>query len=413
MSETAIPDQLVTADVWSDLRKYKAMPEIDMARLYGYRLERLRGALRKAGASMCVLVSPISLRYAVDYRSFQLFQSHIPIAYLFVPVEGPVIIHGAAELHKPPMVDECRQARAISFFNGGYELTDAAREFANDIVSYLSEIGTDNRRVAVEYINPSITQALLQRGLEVIDGVTISEEARLIKSADEIACMRWAIGVAELGIAKMKEAMRPGVTEVQLWGLLNYTNLANNGDWHDCRMLASGPRINPWFQEASQRQVESGDLVGFDTDMIGPFGYFADISRTFHCGPAKPTKRQKELYRLAMKEIEHNLALVRPGITFHEFQQKALILPEEYHANAYSCLIHGVGMADEYPRINPVFGKSTPYDGTLEAGMVICIESYVGAVGERDGVKLEHQALLVEDGYELLSTYPFEECLLD
>ncbi|WP_128932026.1 M24 family metallopeptidase [Bradyrhizobium zhanjiangense] len=413
MSQATIPDQFVTADVWSDLRKYRQMPEIDMQRMYGYRVERIRGALRKAGASMCIFVNPISLRYAVDYRVWGLLQSHMPFTYLFVPVEGPIVIHGDYNPSKLTMVDECRKARAISFFNAGYELTGAARELANDVVSYLAEIGTDNRRVAVEYINPSVTQALLQRGLEVIDGIAISEEARLIKSADEISCMRWAIGVAELGIAKMKEAIRPGVTEVQLWGLLNYTNLANNGDWHDGRMLASGPRINPWFQEASQREVESGDLVGFDTDMIGPFGYFADISRTFHCGPAKPTKRQKELYGLAMKEIEYNLALVRPGITFHEFQQKALVLPEEYHPNAYTLSIHGCGMCDEYPRVNQVFGKPQPYEGTLEAGMVICVESYVGAVGERDGVKLEQQVLLVEGGYELLSTYPFEECLLD
>jgi len=68
-----------------------------------------------------------------------------------------------------------------------------------------------------------------------------------------------------------------------LWGLLNYTNFANNGDWHNGRMLASGPRVNPWLQEATDRKLEAGDLVAFDTDMAGPFGYFADISRTLFC----------------------------------------------------------------------------------------------------------------------------------
>jgi Xaa-Pro aminopeptidase len=70
-------------------------------------------------------------------------------------------------------------------------------------------------------------------------------------------------------------------------------------------------------------------------------------------------------------------------------------------------------MADEYPRINPVFGTPSHYDGVLESGMVLCVESYVGAVGERDGVKLEQQILLVDGGYEILSTYPLEETLLD
>lgn len=233
------PDELVAADLWSDLRAYREMPEIDMARLYAYRLERLRGAMRKAGAAMCVLVSPISLRYAVDYRTYGLFQSHVPTTYLFVPAEGPLVIHGVYGLL--PMVEETRPAAAQLRWRPRTDGSSAL--FADDVVRYLSEI-LDNRRVAVEYVNWSITQALLQRGLEVIDGVTVSEEARVIKSTDEIACMRWAIGVAELGIAKMRQALRPGVTELQPGACSAYTNLANNGDWHDGRMLASGPRIN-------------------------------------------------------------------------------------------------------------------------------------------------------------------------
>lgn len=69
-------------------------------------------------------------------------------------------------------------------------------------------------------------------------------------------------------------------------------------------------------------------------------------------------------------------------------------------------------MCDEYPQVKPSFRGPVAYDATLEAGMVICVESYIGAVGERDGVKLEEQLLVTSDGYELLSTYPFEERLL-
>ena len=161
------------------------------------------------------------------------------------------------------------------------------------------------------------------------------------------------------------------------------------------------------------RQVEPGDLVGFDTDMIGPFGYFADISRTFHCGLGRPTKTQKALYRRAVAEIDYNLTLVRPGISLREFQSRAFVQPEEFHENAYTCLIHGVGMCDEYPRVNPVFRGPTPYDGTLSEGMVICVESYVGAVGDTDGVKLEQQVLVTGDGHELLINYPYEDGLLN
>jgi Xaa-Pro aminopeptidase len=69
-------------------------------------------------------------------------------------------------------------------------------------------------------------------------------------------------------------------------------------------------------------------------------------------------------------------------------------------------------MTDEFPRVNPKFRGKNPYDGVLEAGMVVCIESFIGVVGEPDGVKLEQQALITETGIEYLTTYPLEEDML-
>ena len=196
--------------------------------------------------------------------------------------------------------------------------------------------------------------------------------------------------------------------------MLNYTNLANNGDWHDGRMLASGDRINPWYQEASERRLEAGELLGFDTDMVGPFGYCADISRTFFCGPGTPSKRQRYLYQQAVNEIEHNLTLVRDGVSLEHFLEQAYVQPDEFHANQYVCIFHGVGMCDEAPKLYyPKDWRAKGYPGVLRENMVICMESYVGAVGERDGVKLEQQVRVTGDGYELLSHYPLEPELLE
>ncbi len=44
--------------------------------------------------------------------------------------------------------------------------------------------------------------------------------------------------------------------------------------------------------------------------------------------------------------------------------------------------------------------------------MVFCVESFAGAPGGREGVKLEQQILVTEDGPELLSRYPLEEAML-
>ena len=404
------PDQMVLNDTWSDLRQYREMPEIDFDRLFAYREGRLRAQMQAHGVGLLMLVNPISLRYAAEYRTYGLFQAHIPTTYLLMPAEGPVSLFSAYS--QTSSVRDFRPGRPIHHFDGGNGLADFAALLAQDIRDFLSEHGDTTGRVALEYVNPSLTQALERLGIEVVDGVPLSESARVIKSEDEVACIRWACAVAQLGIAKLEEALRPGVTETQLWALLNYTNLANDGDWHDGRMLASGDRINPWLQEASQRVVQDGDLVGFDTDMVGPMGYFADISRTLHCGPSRPTQAQKALYREAVAEVEHNMALIRPGVTLNQFRERARAMDERFHAQAYTCMLHAVGMCDEYPQIKHPW-QEQPYDCEFEAGMVLCVESYCGEVGGRDGVKLEQQVLVTDDGIELLSDYPWDARLMD
>ena len=402
---------MIEYDDWSDLSQFREIPDIDHLRLHEYRQARLKAQMKKHDVGLCVMVNPISLRYAVNYRNYAAFMSHIPSTYLYLPLDGPFMLFNAFEPEIP--AENKRSGQHIAYFYGGDELEACAELFAREVDDYLSEISCTNRRVAVEYVNPSITQALERNGIEVIDGVLITERARLIKNEDELDCMRWAVAVAEYGAEKVKQALKPGVSELQLWALLNYTNLANNGDWHDGRMLASGSRINPWLQEASPRKLEAGDLLGFDTDMIGPMGYFADLSRTMYCGPGKPTPRQKQLYRYAMDEIEHNLALIKPGTKFSELQQQAYPVPDEFQENAYPCIVHGVGMCDEYPHINPIYRGLLPYDEPLQAGMVLCVESYMGAVGERDGVKLEQQVIVTDQGYELMTQFPFEAVLID
>ena len=105
--------------------------------------------------------------------------------------------------------------------------------------------------------------------------------------------------------------------------------------------MASGDRTNPWQQEAGSRRIRPGDLVGFDTDMVGPFGYFADISRTFFCGPGKPSDHQKELYQRAYEEITFNMELMQPGMGFREVTEKAFRQPERFRRQHYPALAHG------------------------------------------------------------------------
>ncbi|MFP3427907.1 M24 family metallopeptidase, partial [Pseudoalteromonas sp. SIMBA_162] len=75
--------------------------------------------------------------------------------------------------------------------------------------------------------------------------------------------------------------------------------IADNGDYCETRLLNSGPRTYPWFQETATKRLAANELVALDTDVVGCHGYYSDFSRTFHVGPDKPTETQKLLYRTA------------------------------------------------------------------------------------------------------------------
>ena len=89
----------------------------------------------------------------------------------------------------------------------------------------------------------------------------------------------------------MREVLKPGVRESEMLATLMYENARLGGEYPETRLLTSGPRTNPWLQETSDRALEPGDLVAFDTDLIGPFGFFTDVSRTWLVGEGRIDER--------------------------------------------------------------------------------------------------------------------------
>ncbi|MDX1542278.1 MAG: Xaa-Pro peptidase family protein, partial [Geminicoccaceae bacterium] len=292
------------------------------------------------------------------------------------------------------------------YFHAAEGAAARAEVFAAEVAALVREHGGGNRRLALDTAEVVAVRALEREGLELTEGRAPMELARAIKSEDELRAMRCALATCEAGMAAMRTALRPGISEQALWAELHRANIERGGEWIETRLLSSGPRTNPWFQECSAREVEAGEILAFDTDLIGPYGYCADISRTWLCGDAQPTARQLDMMTLAEDQIVHNTAALGPGVGFLEFGERAFVLPERYRANRYSVVCHGVGLCDEYPALYYPEDAAAAYDGVFEPGMTVCVESYIGEVGGPDGIKLEEQVLITETGTETLSTYP-------
>jgi len=384
--------------------------EINFDKLRFYRLDRVKKELEKNNLEACILFDPVNVRYALDTTNMSIYNMHNLTRYCFIPVSGPVILYEyfnceglSSHLN---LINEIRPAITWDYFSNGDQAGDQLEKWINEI-QVLTNSYCKSRKLAIDVINGPAVSALNKTGIEVVDAKLIVEQARVIKSPEELKCMKAAIEVAEIGVTKMREELKSGMTEDELWSILHKTNIEHGGEWVECRILSSGQRTNPWMQESSNKIIQKGEIVSFDTDMVGPYGYCADISRAFVEGH-KFNEEQKKLYQMAVEHIDYNYRLIKPGLSFKEFTEKSWKLPDEYYGNRYSCMVHGIGLCDEWPMIRyPTDGGQR--EGHFEKNMTITVETYIGKVGGKEGVKLEQQYLVGQNNLELMSHHPLED----
>ncbi len=389
--------------------------DVDMPAMRAYRFMRVQAELRAADCAAILVQNPVNIRYATDTRNMSIWLMQNPGRYCLIPAEGRAVLFDYPNMNclgtapRIPEIAEVRLAQAYSFQFAAEHSSTVCSGWAAELDDVLTHMmGRGPHRLAIDRVDFEGVDALRARGHTLVEGQRLMELARTIKSAEELACMRYSLKVADLGMQRMHDALRPGITEMALWAELHFANIANGGEWIETRLLSSGPRTNPWLQEASNRAIEAGDLVSFDTDLVGPYGYCADVSRTFLCGNQRATAEQQLLYELAVEQVEVNCALLRPGLTFRDYTKLSWTIPSKYMEQNYGCVAHGVGMVDEWPGIAVDADDPLLMDGVFRPGMTICVESYLGEVGARYGVKLEQQVLITETGHDILSRFPLE-----
>jgi Xaa-Pro aminopeptidase len=381
------------------------------------RLARLRATLAAHDVGAAIFFDAINIRYACGVRNMQLNTTRNPGRYVFVPVEGPVVLfeyRSCAHLAAGhDTVDEIRGARGLHPFYGGDHYRRHLADFVDDVRTLAAQCGLQGQRLGIERSPIEAVPALMNGGFDIVDASAIVDRAKSIKTPTELDLIRASVAGTEAAVAFMEARLVPGRSENQVWAELHRALIAGGGEYLETRLFNSGPRTNPWFQEAGSRIIKAGDLVCLDTDAVGCHGYYTDLSRTFLAGDEPPTTEQRTLYSLAYEQLQHNMNLIEVGMSFREFTAKTWQFPAEFVERRYLGPVHGNGMVAEYPIIPyPDAFDDAGQDGVFEANMTLCVESYLGNERGGEGVKLEEQILLTADGIEHLTTYPYEARLL-
>ena len=394
----------------------------NLERMREYRWKRLTDAIVARGYGGLLMYDPLNIRYATDTTNMQIWNTHNPFRACLLCADGHMVMweykNSPFLVTFNPLVKELRSGATFFYNSTGDKGDDAARGFAAQVDEVMRAHAGTNRRLAVDKIMVAGLRALERIGFEVLEGEEVTERVRAVKGPDDILAMRCAQHACEAAIAEMETFTRENVpkgntSEDAIWAELHRGNIRRGGEWIETRLLASGPRTNPWFQECGPRIVRNNEIVAFDTDLIGAYGFCIDISRTWWVGDARPTNAMVSAFHHALDHIRENMAMLKPGVTIDELVHGGHQLAPEYWAQKYSCKMHGVGLCDEWPYVNYPDGW-TPgaFDVALEPGNVLCVEALVSPEGGDFSIKLEEQVLITETGHENLTKYPFDSRLM-
>ncbi|WP_276302282.1 M24 family metallopeptidase [Halorussus lipolyticus] len=288
-------------------------------------------------------------------------------------------------------------------------------KMADLVVEAMDEYGVKKEPMGIDVGNQPLIQKFEERGVDVRTGecAQAMEDARKVKTRDEIECLRQVAAICEAGFQRIKETAKPGMRESEVWGEAT-KELWRLGAMVQGGYCTSGPNTWPKHQaNTTDRVIRPGDLVYADFYNIGFMGYRSCYYRTFSMG--EPTQAQKDAYEKARDDLYDVLERIEPGATTDEickgFPDKEGEHMDWYGAEDYwemttNHWAHGLGLQlYEVPLIWRGLSPDHPIE--IEEGMTMAVETMQPA--ENQGVRVEEMVVVRENGVEILSQWPVEE----
>jgi Xaa-Pro aminopeptidase len=373
---------------------------IDFTRLRDERLAKAQAALAASDADLLFVFRTEDSRYLTGYRHHL---GPTPLlgnaTVVLSPIEKPILFtmdYEHCRSRMPWLTDDSLQPR------GNFREDVGIKKWADSVQALLGSL--DGKVVGVDLWSVTLEQGLRKAfpNTEFIDGYKILMEAKIIKTQDEVRCLKAANSITEAGMDAALEVLRPGVRECEVLAAAWYKMTALGSEWTQCsNIVASGPYTAPYRRFTSDRVIRMGDPVIIDIG--GCFnGYWGDLTRTWICGDIKPTEEQRVWHQRCYNAVWDSCAASRAGNTTADVFDAA----DPYVLDS---LGHGSGMAPWEP---PYFSPHSREDPTeLLPGMQFNLEPYAGEPGI-GGFRLENNLVVTEGAPDIYTTYPFDERLV-
>jgi Xaa-Pro aminopeptidase len=386
----------------------------DFDRLRRERLARAKEHLAESelGALLCFDMSNIRYITATHIGTWAIDKL---IRFCLLPQGGEPIMWdfgSAARHHKLfcPWLGEDRSRAGISTLRGSVE--GRAESVAKKIRIELEEGGLLDEPLGVDVIELPVLRALEAEGIRVVDCQALMQDARMLKTQDEITLLTTACAMVDAAYEELFRALKPGMRENDCVALVNRVLYELGSEHVEGVNAISGERCSPHPHVFTDRMLRPGDPAYFDI-LHAYNGYRTCYYRTFAVGSA--SRAQVDAYRRCRDFLDQAIALIRPGVTTADVvsvwpEAEDFGFPDEEAAFALQ-YGHGVGLSIWE---KPIFSRlvSFDYPETIREGMVFALETFWPASDGWSAARIEEQLVVTADGCEVITRFPAEELLV-
>ncbi len=390
---------------------------VDFAALRSDRLERAQASLRRSSLGAVLLFDQNNIRYVTSSHIGEWARDKSARCVLLGRTGDPILWDfGSAakhhQLHAPWLPESSWRAGVSSMRGAMPRETGVPDRLAGHIHLALSELGLQDEPLGIDLTDMETLFSLQRRGLETADAAPIMQEARKIKTADEIALLDQAAGIVDAVYDQIYRTLRPGIRESQVVAEAQKLLFELGSEQVEAINAVSGDRCNPHPHVFSDRLLRPGDQAFFD--IIHSFmGYRTCYYRTFSIGSTNHA--QLDAYRQCREWLDSAIDLVRPGVTTDQIAAVWPTAQELGFDSEEACFGlqfgHGLGVGlYEAPMISRLHSFDDPV--VIEEGMVFALETYCASSDGRGAARIEEEIVVTADGPEVITRFPGEDLLV-
>jgi Xaa-Pro aminopeptidase len=375
---------------------------LDWGKLRKWRIERLTSQMKESGIDAFLLHGYLNVKYVTDQ---QMRESHA-----YGEAQDYVLLLQSGEY--------------VFFSNPFFRLE--TREYCpwikrienpDQIFRIVEELKLSGATVGLD---PLLSYQLVDEikrkypSMKLCDAQKYLDEAKAIKSPEELKVMREAAMIGEVGMAAGLAAIRAGISEYKIaqacesavWG---------EGAFPFNTYVASGFNTAITAEDIFQKRIREGDLIYIDTGCVFG-GYVIEFARTTVCG--KPSDEQKKIYKTVYDALQESFKALKPGVsTFKIKEIQDQVLSNTGYPRVETSSVHSIGVGyHEWPS---GYLKENDWryweaeEVELRPGMVVNIQPAIYTQDpEIGGARLEDTVEITEEGSRVLTKTPYCDDLL-